>query len=343
MNAVLRRIAREGLQLLNDHTSVSDNVAPWLYREWEKAWGEDWARQICLNFMTEAPIFLSVNIVHDRSLDERLNRRNQLQQLLGEDSVVLPHGSIQVGYSAKGPISEWPLYMNGGWWVQDASAAIPALALLNVIQSEARSTATDIATMHVVDLCAAPGGKTAQLLSFGFGKVTAVEISERRSKKLQENLARLGLENRCNIVVQDGSLWKPDHNDTVVTGVLVDVPCSATGTASRRPDVLRRNEDLGNLLETQQQLALNAANEILGVGGILVYATCSLLKQESEEQIQKLLRCESGAVLETVPFVAGEIPGFDEAIDENGWMRVIPGSMRFQCDGFFVARLRRVR
>jgi 16S rRNA (cytosine967-C5)-methyltransferase len=343
VNAILRRIASEGKQLLLDDTSATDNVAPWLYHEWERAWGEDRARQICLQFMTEAPVYLSVNTASEVTQDGRIKRYEHVRQLFGDDTAILPHGSIRVGESVKGPVSEWPLYTEGMWWVQDASAAIPALALFNAIHTQAANTLADISTMHVVDLCAAPGGKTAQLLSFGFGKVTAVEMNVRRSKRLGENLSRLGLMDRCEVVIRDGSVWKPNQDDVHVSGVLVDVPCSATGTASRRPDVLQRSEDLGNLLQTQHELAVNAVNNIIGVGGIMVYATCSLLMQESEEQVQKLLNMENGTVLETVPFVAGEIPGFDDAIDEHGWMRVIPGSLAFRCDGFFVARLRKVR
>lgn len=244
-----------------------------------------------------------------------------------------------------GAVSEWPLYDEGRWWVQDAAATLPALALYNALNN---STNANVESMHVVDLCAAPGGKTAQLISLGFGKVTAVELSPRRSRRLVENLERLDMQDRCTVCVADGSEWMPDDNEDVpVMGVLVDVPCSATGTGSKRPDVLRRDENLGNLLQVQQKLAQHCADNIVAPGGIMVYATCSILKQESEDQVQKLLKRgrRGEAALETVPFTEGEIPGFDDAIDDNGWLRVLPGTLPgslSQCDGFFVARLRRV-
>ena len=204
--------------------------------------------------------------------------------------------------------------------------------------------------MHVVDLCSAPGGKTIQLCSLGFGKVTAVEMSPNRIKPLKENLNRLNMEEFCDVVVADGREWVPPNK---IQGVLVDVPCSATGVGARRPDVLRKSPpDLDELLVVQRELAAHAADSIIEPGGMMVYATCSLLKQESEDQVNWLLsRGDSDddggggvANMETVPILPGEIPGFDDAIDDNGWLRVLPGvlpgSLSF-CDGFFVARLRR--
>jgi 16S rRNA (cytosine967-C5)-methyltransferase len=144
-------------------------------------------------------------------------------------------------------------------------------------------------------------------------------------------------------VVADGCDYVPPQ---LVDAVLIDVPCTATGTGSKRPDVLRRDSDLTELLQVQQKLVRHAADHMVRVGGIIVYATCSLLKQESEDQVMKLLaRTGSSITLKTVPFQTGEIPGFDDAIDSNGWIRVLPGALEGslgQCDGFFVARLQRI-
>jgi 16S rRNA (cytosine967-C5)-methyltransferase len=149
----------------------------------------------------------------------------------------------------------------------------------------------------------------------------------------------------CSIRVADGTEWLAPDGAKQVDGILLDVPCSATGTGSKRPDVLRRSQDLVELLESQEKLSNHCADNILQPGGMLVYATCSILKKESEHQVEKLLARSDGAKMETVPFQAGEIPGFDACIDENGWMRVLPGALQSSigpCDGFFVARLRRV-
>ena len=194
--------------------------------------------------------------------------------------------------------------------------------------------------MALVFLFSAPGGKTSQLLAAGFGKVTAIEASERRCKRLRENLKRLGFQNRCEVVVSPGQDWVNEDSGNEVAAVLVDVPCSATGTGNRRPDVLQKDTtDLESLHQIQEILANHCVDNILSKNGIMVYATCSLLKSESEDQVTKLI--QRGGVT-TLPFEPGEIPGFDKCIDENGWLRVIPGTLGDQldyCDGFFVARL----
>jgi 16S rRNA (cytosine967-C5)-methyltransferase len=199
----------------------------------------------------------------------------------------------------------------------------------------------------------------------------AIERKAARSKRLKENLERLGFDNNedesdachCDVVVQEGQTWTPSSfmaqqdGDTLtkddISGILLDTPCSATGTGSRRPDVLRKDlsnstvsggSELAGLLDIQQTLLLHCVDNILPVGGILVYATCSLMKRESEDQILTLLqRKDSLVTVEVLPMMPGEISGFDGAIDaENGWMRVLPGQLDGELrksDGFFVARL----
>jgi 16S rRNA (cytosine967-C5)-methyltransferase len=349
VNAVLRRISSEGQELMTTvpGADITANAAPWLVEAWKEQWGEANTHQILAAAMVETPRCLTVNVQDIYAKEpiaavrnEEEQRRIQYIASLFHNAEILSQGSIRVPFPPPGPISTWPLYAKGAWWCQDASASVPALA---IYRSLSRGGTLPVHEMRVVDLCSAPGGKTAQLSNFGFGSVTAVEISKKRRVRLQQNMERLNM--NWNIVVADGSEWCPAGND-LVDAVLVDVPCTATGTASKRPDVLRRDSDYRQLLRVQQELAQHAANNIVKIGGILVYATCSLLKEESEEQVKTLLQPQQhGAGLETVPFELGEIPGFDNAIDENGWIRVLPGSLSGslgQCDGFFVARLRRV-
>lgn len=345
---MLRRISREGESLLST-TLPTDNIAPWLIQEWKKSWGDEATLAISESFMKQSGIDISVNYdIGTFTAEHRLEQQEKIQTAFGSGTEVLPQGSIRVGESVSGAVTEWPLYNEGRWWVQDVSATLPALALYNSLAGNGSYALDGADNFHVVDLCAAPGGKTAQLVSLGFGNVTAVELSQRRSRRLSENLERLNMLDRCTVCVADGSEWKPNDEDEPVMGVLVDVPCSATGTGTKRPDVLLRDQDLGNLLDVQQKLAQHCADSIISPGGIMVYATCSILKQESEDQVEKLLergRSGNGALLETVPIKRGEIAGFDDAIDENGWLRVLPGMLSgslSNCDGFFVARLRRV-
>lgn len=340
VNAILRRIQREGKDMLETKTASKDNIGGWLIKEWEECWGKEKADIIADQCMFEPYIDLSVKIPAHTSVDEASEMLEDLSKEFGSDSMVLPNGSIRVGRDMKGAVSAWPLYYEGSWWVQSVASTIPAMALVSAL----RESDTVLEDMHVLDMCAAPGGKTAQLLSAGFAKVTAIETNARRSRRLVENLERLQLEDRCSVVVSEGQDWQPDANDSDVKGILLDVPCSATGTGMRRPDVLRRDSDLGNLPQVQEVLLNHCADNLLKVGGVLVFATCSLLKRESEDQVHKLLERTAG-VMETVPFEPGEIGGFDGAVDENGWIRVLPGVLNEplnSVDGFFVARLRKV-
>ncbi|KAL7549841.1 hypothetical protein ACHAWF_013101 [Thalassiosira exigua] len=325
-------------KLLREKTSPLDNFAPWLLKQWQKDWGEQTTKIMCEEMMpSEESSSHRTDLTTKYSMgamqgDEEIEL-HALMSKLGEGSILLPQGSIRVPASLKGDVKNWPDYDKGTWWVQDASSTLPASLLTRSLLQYSEDNLED---MHVVDMCSAPGGKTSQLLSAGFGHVTAVEASPRRSRRLIENLNRLGLGEKCQVVVQEGQSWTPDH---VVHGILCDVPCSATGTGARRPDVLRRDSDIKELLETQQSLASHCANNILEPGGVMVYATCSTLKEESENQARKL---ESLEGLETLRIQADEVPGFEDAIDENGWIRVLPGTLPGDlrsADGFFVARL----
>ena len=338
-NAILRRVTRDGAALLHEHTKSSDNIAPWLLEQWAVDWGPEKVEQISDAFMIQSPVHLSVKYPSGQAVDARDQILQEVASAIGGTTTILPNGSIRVGDDINGLVNRWPLYEDGIWWVQDVSASLPALALQSAFKGDNRED------LHVVDMCAAPGGKTAHLASLGFGQVSAVESSAKRSPRLMKNLARLGMTDICTVYIADGKEWTPPPDKKPVNGILLDVPCSATGTGSKRPDVMRRSQDVKELLQTQEQLANHCVDNILQPGGFLVYATCSILKEESEHQVQKLLSRSSGANVETVPFQLGEIPGFDRCIDENGWLRVLPGSLQSTigpCDGFFVARLRRV-
>jgi len=331
-NAILRRLGREGKELVSQHTEVGDNIAPWLLNQFCDDWGNEKAKQISEAFMKKSPIHLTVPYYqNDPTTGSRQEMIDRIKDAIGGETCILPNGSIKVGNDVGGLINNMPLYDEGVWWVQDASASLPAYALHNVFQPSA------LAETHVVDMCSAPGGKTAQLISMNFKKVTAVEVNERRSRKLRQNLERLHMTDKCSICVSDGTNWIPNKEDPV-DAVLLDVPCSATGTGSKRPDVLQRSDDINELLEIQHNLAVHCIDNILQPGGILVYATCSILKAESEDQVEKLLSRSDGGKMETVPFQKKEMPGFESCIDENGWLRILPGDLLNSIgpsDGFF--------
>ena len=351
VNAVLRRVGRDGIEMLEKHTTAAQNIAPWLVEEWRKDWGEENTMKICEEMFVEPHTDLTVNFgLWDMSAETKLTELENLRTDFGSEAIILPNYSIRTGSEMKGAVTSWPHFDEGKWWVQDVSSTLPAIALYNALTREGN----DISQFNVVDMCSAPGGKTAQLISAGFGHVTAVEANSRRCRRLEENLKRLGFQDKCTVVVAEGQNWNGletsiNRMNNEIAAILLDVPCSATGTGSRRPDVLRRSNDLGNLLETQQAITNHCVDNLLTNGSIMIYATCSLLKRESEDQVQKLLSRgnpdENKAVMKTVPFIPGEMNGFDAAIDENGWLRVLPGVLDGNlksCDGFFVARLEKI-
>jgi 16S rRNA (cytosine967-C5)-methyltransferase len=230
----------------------------------------------------------------------------------------LPTGSWR--YPAGTRVTELPGFVDGQFWVQDAAAALPARLL-------AASPGESIA-----DLCAAPGGKTAQLAAAG-AWVTAVERDPGRLTRLAENLARLHL--TVNTVSADAATWQPAE---LQDAVLLDAPCSATGTIRRHPDVphLKRPGDLRGLTEQQDRL-LDSAVAMLRPGGRLVYAVCSLQPEEGAARAAAALR---RLPLRTLPITPDEMPGLAEAITPEGWLRTTPALWpeRGGLDGFFVAR-----
>ena len=215
----------------------------------------------------------------------------------------------------------------GGWWVQDAAAAIPARLL------------GDLTGLDAIDLCAAPGGKTAQLAAAG-ARVIAVDRSDKRLIRLSENMQRLGLDAQVTTVAADATEWRPE---APVDAVLLDAPCSATGTIRRHPDVarLKSEEDVEKLGRIQSRLLYRAV-DMLKPGGTLVYCTCSLQVEEGENQITNLLYRRPE--MQVVPVTADEVGGLAALVTAEGYVRCTPGHLAEigGMDGFFAARLRRV-
>jgi 16S rRNA (cytosine967-C5)-methyltransferase len=306
-NAVLRRVAREGIALLGDRDPARLNTPHWLWESWSASYGEETARAIAAAHLNEAPLDFTV----------RADAAFWAGQLEAE---VLPTGTLRrpVG----GAIVDLPGYAEGAWWIQDAAAALPARLL------------GDLAGRRVADLCAAPGGKTLQLCAAG-AHVTAVDISARRVARLADNLRRAGL--TAELVTSDASKWTPTEK---FDAVLLDAPCSGTGTLRRHPDIawLKDEEDVGRLTLTQDRLLLHAIT-LLKPGGILVYAVCSLQEDEGPARIAALLA--RAPQLKRVPVRPEETPGLAEAITPAGDVRTLPSMWadRGGLDGFYIVRL----
>jgi 16S rRNA (cytosine967-C5)-methyltransferase len=311
INAILRRVSGDGTPLLQGLDAARLNIPDWLFHRWSKAYGEENARRIALSSLDEAPLDLSVK--SDPELwAERLG------------GIALPTGSVRL--AAGGRIEDLPGYADGAWWVQDAAAALPARLMGNV------------AGRAVADLCAAPGGKTAELAAAG-ARVTAVELSGERLARLHANLDRLQLE--AGLVEADAATWTPDRT---FDAVLLDAPCTATGTIRRHPDILhlKRPGDIASLAELQSRLLDNAAR-LVRPGGVLLYCTCSLEPEEGPEQVARIL--QRAPQLVRLPIAPGEqgIPG--DWLTPDGDLRTLPFHMPDAenklsgLDGFYAARL----
>jgi 16S rRNA (cytosine967-C5)-methyltransferase len=312
VNAVLRRCAREGQPLIDEVKSQTLDIPPWLLARWIAHYGESTAKEIAVALGYEPSLDITV----------KSDAEQWAARLHGE---VLPTGSVRT--LLQGSVTMLPGFTEGQWWVQDAAAALPVRLF------------GDVAGKTIADLCAAPGGKTAQLALAG-ARVTAIDRSPGRVARLRDNLTRLTLE--AETVVADSAEWA--REDGSFDGVLVDAPCSSTGTIRRHPDVawLRQETDIGALMNVQKRL-LQKAVALLRPGGTLVYCTCSLEPEEGEQAIAALLAAESA--VRRIPIDAGEVAGLAGIVTPEGDLRTLPCHLPHDdprlggLDGFYAARL----
>ncbi len=306
INAVLRRVARDGKQVIEAQDAVRLNTPDWLWQRWVEAYGEDIARAIASAHLFIPPLDIvmkaSVPCVPEASA------------LFG--NVWRITESVRVEALAS--------YSKGEWWVQDAAASLPVCLF------------GDVRGKFVIDLCAAPGGKTAQLAAAG-ARVTAVERDGARMERLKDNLQRLQL--HADFITEDARDFRPPNPAPLV---LLDAPCSATGTIRRHPELpwIKDASDVTLCAQTAGDL-LDAAADMTAKGGLLVFVVCSLEREEGPEQVDHFLRRRSEFSREIV--APDDIFGLGELIDVRGDLRTLPCHLaqRGGMDGFYAARLRR--
>nr|WP_235919180.1 RsmB/NOP family class I SAM-dependent RNA methyltransferase [Aureimonas psammosilenae] len=310
VNALLRRLAREKADA---RPNPGENLAPWLRARLLAAYGEAVTDAIAAAHLTPPPIDLTV----------KSDPEGWARQLGGH---VLPGGTVRLA-SLEMAVSALPGFGEGQWLVQDAAAALPARLF------------GDVRGCRVADLCAAPGGKTAQLAQAG-ALVTALDQNANRMKRLQENLARLKLS--AQTVLSDAAAFQPDE---LFDAVLVDAPCSSTGTIRRHPDVSFTKDaaEVDKLAVVQRRL-LDAAARLVRPGGRIVFSNCSIDPTEGEAMVEAFLRERPDFRLD--PVERHELPGLEWAIDAQGRLRTLPSMLpnpedpRLSgLDGFFAARL----
>ena len=303
VNAVLRKVAAEGAAALEGLDAPRLDTPAWLWASWHAAYG---------------PAVRPIAEAHRGPAPLDLTPAPGAEPPAGAE--ILPTGTWRMAPGTR--VTDLPGFAEGRFWVQDAAAALPAL-LLKPQPGE-----------RIADLCAAPGGKTAQLAAAG-ADVTAVERDAARVARLSENLARLRLP--AAIVQADAAAWTPP---APFDAILLDAPCTATGTIRRHPDVAytKRARDVPAAAEAQARL-LAAAARMLRPGGRIVFATCSLQPEEGEAHLARA----ASLGLEHAPFTAAELPGLPEAITPAGCLRTRPDLWpgRGGMDGFFAARFRR--
>jgi 16S rRNA (cytosine967-C5)-methyltransferase len=305
INAVLRRVAREGKDALAAQDAARLNTADWLWQRWCETYGESVARAIAAAHLNPPPLDI---VTKGAALREAEHLFGNVYRLRAHERIEAMAG-----------------FAEGDWWVQDAAAALPALLL------------GEVRGKRVIDLCAAPGGKAVQLAAAG-ARVIAVEREASRLARLKENLARLHLE--AELVAADARDFRPKEPAPFV---LLDAPCSATGTIRRHPELpwIKGASDVTLCAAGAGEL-LDAAAEMTAVGGLLVFAVCSLEREEASEQAEAFLARRRDFV--RVRITSEELFAHGEWLDANGDLRTLPchlaalGSM----DGFYAARFRRI-
>ena len=302
INAVLRKVAKEGEAVLSGLDRERLSTPDWLWSRWTAQYGAGTARVIARAHQQAAP----VDIVLKSST------------ATFPPSVELFGGVRRLNES--GRIDELPGFAEGDWWVQDAAATLPALLL------------GDVAGQSVIDLCAAPGGKTLQLAARG-AKVIAVEIDAARAERIRENLARTGL--NADIIQADARDFEGS-----APFVLIDAPCTATGTVRRHPDLpwIKGAADVTVSAGAAYEI-LESGARMVAPGGTLVFAVCSLEREEGEEQIAAFL--SGHPEFSRAPITAEEIFGHADWITPDGDLRTLPCYLPGGMDGFFAARLKR--
>jgi 16S rRNA (cytosine967-C5)-methyltransferase len=311
ISAVLHRLSRDGAALLAEQDAARLSLPDWLWQRWAEAYGETTTRAIAETLLAEPPLDLTV-----KEKPETWARR-----LEGR---ALPSGSVRLD-AHRGEITNLPGFKDGAWWIQDAAAALTVRFLGGL---EGKSA---------IDLCAAPGGKTATLAVAG-AEVIAVDRSAARMERLKRNMTRLKLP--VATVVAYALQWRPSAPADLV---VLDAPCSATGTLRRHPDIkhLKGAEEIESLTQLQSGL-LTAAADMVKPGGLLLYIVCSLEPEEGPARIEAFLGQTTAFARR--PLQSAELFGLEDLIDARGDFRSLPCHLAEEggLDGFYLCRLERV-
>ena len=309
VNGVSREILRNK-DKAKKYLNESDKVPNWLLRRWKRDWGKNYDEIVTGHLNLNPPIDLYVKD-NTNYWARKLNGKK-----LGNNSIRL---------FTPGLISNLEGYEQGEWWIQDYSSQIP-VSLLEIQNND-----------DVLDLCAAPGGKTAQLVSLG-AKVTSIDNNKKRLFRLEQNLKRLNYK----AIIKNKDIRNFSTQKTW-SKIILDAPCSSTGTLRKNPEIMhqKKDSDIVSLSKLQSDL-LDAAWDLLKEGGTLLYCTCSLEKEEGEHQIENFIKRKKNSLLDKIN--NNEINKKLNVSNQNKWLRIFPNSLNYEGgnDGFFIARIKKI-
>ena len=309
VNGVSREILRNK-DKAKKYLNESDKVPNWLLRRWKRDWGKNYDEIVTGHLNLNPPIDLYVK-----------NNTNYWARKLNGKKL----GNNSIRLFTPGLISNLEGYEQGEWWIQDYSSQIP-VSLLEIQNND-----------DVLDLCAAPGGKTAQLISLG-AKVTSIDNNKKRLFRLEQNLKRLDYK----AIIKNKDIRNFSTQKTW-SKIILDAPCSSTGTLRKNPEIMhqKKESDIVSLSKLQSDL-LDTAWDLLKEGGTLLYCTCSLEKEEGEHQIENFIKRKKNSLLDKIN--NNEIDKKLNVSGQNKWLRIFPNSLNYEGgnDGFFIARIKKI-
>ena len=311
VNAILRKVINNQQDYIHTINSTDHMLPAWILNKWKRNYGNETTELIIKSILSEPYLDISIDFSQTK-IFKKFNAK------------LLPNGSIRLRKHNK--ISSLPMYKEGNWWVQDAAATIPANLLLNRINNNRKKKL-------VIDACAAPGGKSIQLLRSGLN-VFSIDHDKKRIETMVKNFNRMNLKH--NIINTNFLNWEPTNLD--ISAILLDAPCSGTGTFRRNPDIIwhRKKSDIMKLSEIQMEL-LEHSFKILKVGGTVVYTVCSIEPEEGINIAKKILNLPN---IKLSKITSEEIPKLKESITNEGFVQILPHywSEFGGLDGFFIAR-----
>ncbi len=328
VNAILRKISQNKKEFSHIISNEASNLPEWLFNSWKSLYGKKNVDEIVKLAMDPPPLDIVIST-------KITNKEKEIIKSELNGVEIFPN-VLRCPFN--GNVEDLPRFKDGIWWIQDAASQIPCTILLTKIK---KNFLKSIQSLKIIDMCCAPGGKTAQLLDNDL-VIDCIEKNKNRSRIFKKNMARLNFNpNLINVNAED---FNPEYKADVI---LIDAPCSGTGTIRKNPDIFIRNppNNLDKFVSIQNKILDNSA-KILKKNGLIMYVTCSLQKIEGERRIEDFLK--SHKQFSIVSFNSEDFPKINDSITKEGFIRILPNHFNFNfenvsngSDGFFIALLKK--